>query len=196
MSHIVDFFNSRFGAGGGFVTFIIFAAFAVLGGIIAFRGRKAMVWLVSFCALFVGVLAGAMVGLLVFDSFIIMLVMAFLGGAALLLLVKYVKGIGYFIGISTLSFFGIYSYIRDIYNRYKGNRKHTASARSYNRYCGRYSVAYKFKICGINSDLGCRRHNKCDKYSGYIRLLFFGLEDVASRIIGGSYRNAYADKEI
>ena len=115
MSHIVDFFNSHFGAGSSIIIGIIFTALAIMGAIVAFRGRQAMVWLVSFCAGFVGVIAGAMVGLLVFDSFIIMLLMAFLGGIALMLIVKFIKGVGYFIGISTLSFFLAYIVTSEMY---------------------------------------------------------------------------------
>ena len=115
MSHIVDFFNSHFGAGSGIIIGIIFVALAVIGAIVAFRGRQAMVWLVSFCAGFVGVLAGAMIGLLVFDSLIIMIIMAFLGGIALMLIVRFVKGVGYFIGISTLSFFLAYIVTSEMY---------------------------------------------------------------------------------
>ncbi|MCH5211550.1 MAG: hypothetical protein J1G06_00905 [Oscillospiraceae bacterium] len=115
MSHIVDFFNAHFGVGSSIVINIIFAALAIVGAIVAFRGRQAMVWLVSFCAGAAGVLAGAMTGLLVFDSFIIMLIMAFLGGVALVLLVRFVKGVGYFIGISTLSFFLSYVITSEMY---------------------------------------------------------------------------------
>ena len=115
MSHIVDFFNSHFGAGSSIIIGIIFVALAIMGAIVAFRGRQAMVWLVSFCAGFAGVLAGAMVGLIVFDSFIIMLIMAFLGGIALILLVRFVKGVGYFIGISCLSFLLAYIVTSEMY---------------------------------------------------------------------------------
>ena len=104
MSHLVDFFNTHMGKGGGIVVGFVFFALAVLGFIIAFRGRSAMVWLVGVCAGAVGALAGAMVGLLVFDSLLIMLVMAIAGGTILLLLVKFVKGLGYFIGIGVLGF--------------------------------------------------------------------------------------------
>ena len=105
MSHMVDFFNTHMGKGGGIVAGFVFFALAVLGFIIAFRGRGAMVWLVGVCAAAVGALAGAMVGLLVFDSLLIMLVMAIAGGTILLLLVKFVKSLGYFIGIGVLGFY-------------------------------------------------------------------------------------------
>ena len=115
MNHIVDLFNTHFGKSSSLVMAIVFFAMAVLGVIIAFRGRQAMVWLVGVCAFFVGILAGAMTGLLVFDSFIIMIGAAILGGIILLLLVKFVKGVGYFIGISTLGFFLSYIVTSEMY---------------------------------------------------------------------------------
>ena len=111
MSHIVDFFTSRFGSGGNIIVGIIFLAMAV----IALRGRQIMVWLVGFCGLCLGILFGAAAGLLIFDSFIIMLITAFAGGMLLLLLVKYVKSIGYFIGIGALGFFIAFTVTSELY---------------------------------------------------------------------------------
>lgn len=105
MSHVVDFFTGRYGASGNIMVSIIFLAMAVLGVVIATHGRGAMIWLVSICGMIVGILGGAMTGLLVFDSFILMLLFAVAGGALLLLLVKFVKSFGYFIGIGALGFF-------------------------------------------------------------------------------------------
>ena len=105
MSHIVDFFNERLGSAGAVAASFVCFALAVLGFVIAFRGRGAMVWLVSVCASVVGVLAGAMTGLHVFDSLIIMIAMAIAGGTIFLLLVRFVKSLGYFIGIGVLGFF-------------------------------------------------------------------------------------------
>ena len=105
MSHVVDFFTGRYGASGNIIVSIIFFAMAILGVIIATHGRGAMIWLVSVCGMIVGILTGAMLGLLVFDSFILMLLLAAAGGVLLLLLVKFVKSFGYFIGIGALGFF-------------------------------------------------------------------------------------------
>ena len=104
MSHIVDFFNETFGSGGNIIVGIVFIITALLGVLIALRGRHVMNVIVGFCAASVGIVGGAAFGLLVFDSFIIMLITAFIGGTALLLLVKFVKSVGYFIGIGALGF--------------------------------------------------------------------------------------------
>lgn len=115
MSHIVDFFTSRFGAGGNIIVGIIFLAMSIIGILVAIRGRQIMVWLVGVCGLCLGILFGAAAGLLIFDSFIIMLVTAFAGGTLLLLLVKYVKSIGYFIGIGALGFFIAFTVTSELY---------------------------------------------------------------------------------
>ncbi|MGN0182006.1 MAG: hypothetical protein ACI4DP_06300 [Candidatus Ornithomonoglobus sp.] len=105
MSHVVDFFTGRYGASGNIIVSIIFLAMTILGVVIATHGRGAMIWLVSVCGMIVGILGGAMIGLLVFDSFLLMLLFAVAGGVLLLLLVKFVKSFGYFIGIGALGFF-------------------------------------------------------------------------------------------
>lgn len=115
MSRVVYFFNSHMSRGGGIIAAFIFFALAVLGIIITFRGRGAMVWLVGVCAAAVGILAGAMAGLLVFDSLIIMLIMAFAGGTILILLVRFVKAVGYFIGIGVLGFVIAYILTSEMY---------------------------------------------------------------------------------
>lgn len=115
MSHLVDFFTGKFGTGGNIIVALIFIALALVGLIIALRGRQVMVLLSGFCGTVVGILGGAMVGLLCFDSFILMMVLAFLGGVALLLLLHYVKSVGYFISISALSFFISYVITSDMY---------------------------------------------------------------------------------
>ena len=104
MSHIVDIFTEAFGAGGSVIVGIRFIITALLGALTALRGRQVIMWIVGFFAAGVGILGGAAFGLLVFDSFIIMLITAFLGGAALLLLVRFVKGLGRFIGMGALGF--------------------------------------------------------------------------------------------
>lgn len=115
MSRIVDFFTTKFGAGGSIIVALIFLALAALGVCIALRGRQMMVWIVSFCGMLVGILGGAMVGLLCFNSFILMLVFAFMGGVGLILLVHFVKSVGYFIGIGALSFCIAYIITSDMY---------------------------------------------------------------------------------
>lgn len=115
MSHLVDFFTARFGSGGNVIVGLIFLVAALLGVLIALKGRQIMVLVVGFCAVSVGILCGAAFGLLTFDSFIIMLITAFIGGTALLLLVKFVKGVGYFIGIGALTFFIAFVITSELY---------------------------------------------------------------------------------
>ena len=115
MSHVVDFFTSRFGAGGSVMVGIIFIIAALLGILITLRGQQVMVWLVSFFAAASGIMGGAALGLLAFDSFIVMLITAFLGGTALLLLVRFVKSVGYFIGLGVLGFFIAFTITSELY---------------------------------------------------------------------------------
>lgn len=105
MIHIVEFFNHRFGIGGNVLAAIIFLVFAILGVVIAMRGRDAMVGIVGVCGFVCGVLGGAMVGLLCFDSIILMILLASVGGVLLLYTVRNIKSLGYFIGIGSLSWF-------------------------------------------------------------------------------------------
>lgn len=105
MIHVVDFFTRRFGVGGNVLVALMFLAMAVVGVIIAVRGRGAMVTIVSVCGFLLGLLGGAMVGILCFDSLIAMIVLAAVGGVVLLFTVRNVKSIGYFIGIGSLSWF-------------------------------------------------------------------------------------------
>lgn len=105
MIHVVDFFTRTFGVGGNVLVAFIFFAMAILGVIIAMRGRGAMVWIVSVCGFLVGLFIGAMIGILVFNSLIMMIILASVFGVLLLFGVRTVKSIGYFVGIATLSWF-------------------------------------------------------------------------------------------
>lgn len=105
MIHVVDFFTYTFGVRGNVFVAFVFLAIAILGVIIAIRGRGAMVWIVSVCGFLIGILLGAMIGILVFNSIIMMIILAAVGGVLLLYGVRSVKSIGYFIGIATLSWF-------------------------------------------------------------------------------------------
>lgn len=105
MIRIIEFFYKTFGSSGDVFVGIMFFLMTILGVVIALKGRQVMTFLVSLCGVAVGILAGAMFGLLVFDSFILMLIFAIIGGILLVLLMRYVKGLVYFIGISALSFF-------------------------------------------------------------------------------------------
>ena len=109
MINVVEFFTHNLGVGGNVLVAFIFLALAVAGVIIAMRGRGAMVWIVSVCGFVVGVLAGAMLGILVFNSLIMMIILAAVGGVLLLYGVRAARSIGYFIGIGTLGW--ILSYI-------------------------------------------------------------------------------------
>lgn len=103
MVHIVDFLTNQFGIGGTVIAAIISFVLAALGVIVAMRGRGAMEWIVIVCGFMVGVLAGAMIGILCFDSLILMGIFAAVGGVLLLYTVKNAKSVGYFIGIGSLS---------------------------------------------------------------------------------------------
>lgn len=105
MIHVVDFFTRRFGVGGNVLVALVFLIMAVIGVVVAIRGRGAMVTIVSVCGFLVGMIAGAMVGILCFNSLIVMIVLAAVGGVLLLFTVRNVKSIGYFIGIGSLSWF-------------------------------------------------------------------------------------------
>lgn len=105
MIHVVDFFTRTFGVGGNVLVAFIFFAMAILGVIIAMRGRGAMVWIVSVCGFLVGLFIGAMIGILVFNSLIMMIILAAVFSVLLLFGVRTVKSIGYFVGIATLSWF-------------------------------------------------------------------------------------------
>lgn len=115
MSHVVDFFAGRYGASGNIIVSIIFLAMMILGVVIATHGQGAMIWLVSICGMIVGIMGGAMAGLLIFDSFLLMLLFAAAGGVILLLLVRFVKSFGYFIGIGALGFFLAYTITSEMY---------------------------------------------------------------------------------
>lgn len=105
MIHLVEFFTRLFGVAGSIVSALVFLAFSVLGIVISMRGRDVMVGIVAVCGFACGVLAGAMVGLLLFDSIILMVILAAVGGVLLLYTVKNIKSVGYFIGIGSLSWF-------------------------------------------------------------------------------------------
>ena len=90
------------GAAGAAVAAVMFIVLAVLGVVIAMRGRETMMGVVSVCAFLCGMMLGAMVGILVFNSLIIMIILAAVLSVLLMVVVKYFKSVGYFIGISTL----------------------------------------------------------------------------------------------
>lgn len=115
MSRIVDFFTGTFGASGSIIVGIIFIILAVAGILIAVRGRQIMYGLVVFSGLCIGILTGAAAGLLLTNSFIVMVVTAFAGGAALLVLLKYVRSVGYFLGIGALGFLIAYIITSELY---------------------------------------------------------------------------------
>lgn len=105
MTRVVDFFTQQFGAGGNVIAAVLFFLLAAGGVVIAMRGRGAMVWIVGVCGFLFGITVGAMVGLLCFNSLILMVVFAAVGGVLLLYTVKNAKSVGYFIGIGSLSWF-------------------------------------------------------------------------------------------
>lgn len=115
MINVVEFFTHNFGVGGNVLVAFIFLALAVAGVIIAMRGRGAMVWIVSVCGFVVGVLAGAMLGILVFNSLIMMIILAAVGGVLLLYGVRSARSIGYFIGIGTLGWLLSYIVTSEMY---------------------------------------------------------------------------------
>lgn len=102
MIHLVNFCRNTMGAAGTAVAAVMFIVLAVLGVVIAMRGRETMMGVVSVCAFLCGMMLGAMVGILVFNSLIIMIILAAVLSVLLMVVVKYFKSVGYFIGISTL----------------------------------------------------------------------------------------------
>lgn len=115
MSHVVDFFYKQFGAGGNLIVSALFVLCSVLGLLIAMKGRNIISGVVGFFAAAIGIITGAMVGLLIFNSFIIMIAAAFIGGVILLLTVKFFDSVGYFIGIGSLTFFIAFTVTSELY---------------------------------------------------------------------------------
>lgn len=115
MIHLVEFFTHRFGAMGNIASAVVFLALAVLGLIIAMRGRAVMVGVVAVCGFICGALAGAMIGLLCFNSIILMVILASVGGVLLLYTVKNIKSVGYFIGIGSLTWFLAFTLTSQMY---------------------------------------------------------------------------------
>ena len=105
MSRVVTLLTSSFGVGGNIVVSCIFILLCLFGILVAVRGKWVMIWLVSFMLASIGIVAGAMAGLLIFNSFILMLICAIMGGTSMLLVGRYVKSIGYFISMFFLAFF-------------------------------------------------------------------------------------------
>lgn len=105
MIHLVNFCRNAMGAAGNAVAALLFVALTVLGIIIAMRGRGTMLWLVSVCAFFCGALMGAMIGILAFNSIIIMIILASVCSVLFVVLVRHVEAVGYFIGIGSLGWF-------------------------------------------------------------------------------------------
>lgn len=105
MSRVVTLLTSSIGAGGNIFVSCIFILLCVFGILVAVRGQEVMIWLVSFMLASIGIIAGAMVGLLIFNSFILMLVCAIIGGTSMLLVGRYVKSVEYFISMFFLAFF-------------------------------------------------------------------------------------------
>ncbi|MBR0360663.1 MAG: hypothetical protein IIX21_06110 [Clostridia bacterium] len=102
MIHLVNFCRNTMGAAGTAVAAVLFIIFAVMGVVIAMRGRETMMGVVSVCAFLCGMLLGAMAGILIFNSLIVMIILAAVLSVLLMVVVKYFKSLGYFIGISTL----------------------------------------------------------------------------------------------
>lgn len=105
MIHLVNFCRSSMGAAGTAVSSAIFLALTVLGVVIAIRGRSTMIWLVSVCAFVCGALTGAIIGILAFDSIILMIVLASVCSVLLAVLVRHFKAIGHFLSIGCLGWF-------------------------------------------------------------------------------------------
>ncbi len=113
------------GAAGTLVAALVFLALTVLGVVIAMRGRGTMIWLVSVSAFIFGTLAGAMIGILAFDSIIIMAVLAAVCGVLLVVVVRRLTSVGYFIGIGTLSWFLAFIITSEMYVAGEGVSENT-----------------------------------------------------------------------
>lgn len=105
MIHIVNFCRGAMGAAGTAVSALIFLLLTVLGAVIAMRGRGTMMWLVSVSAFLCGAMAGAMIGILAFDSIILMIVLASVCSVLLVVSVRRFKAVGYFVSIGCLGWF-------------------------------------------------------------------------------------------
>ncbi len=113
------------GAAGSLVAALVFLALTVLGVIIAMRGRGTMIWLVSVSAFIFGTLTGAMIGMLAFNSIIIMAVLAAVCGVLLVVIVKRLTSVGYFIGIGSLSCFLAFIITSEMYVAGEGVSENT-----------------------------------------------------------------------
>ena len=81
------------------IAFIIITA---IGIGITLRGRSTMIWIVSVCSFWSGAIGGAMVGILAFDSIILMIILAAVFAVLMVVVVHHFRSIGYFIGIASL----------------------------------------------------------------------------------------------
>lgn len=115
MINIINAFRDSLGAAGIIVATIVFLALTIVGVIISMRGRGAMIWLVSVSAFFFGLTLGSMIGILVFNSIIIMAVLGSIFAVLLVVVVRHFKSIGYFIGIGTLGWVLAYTVTSEMY---------------------------------------------------------------------------------
>lgn len=115
MVRITEFFYQRFAGAGDIVLGVIFFVLAVFGIVVAVNGKRIMAVLVRVAGAAVGILSGAMAGLLLFDSFILMIVFAVIGGFLIALLLRYAKGVVYFIGMGALGFFLAFAVTSEMY---------------------------------------------------------------------------------
>ncbi len=115
MISIINSLRDSMGAVGMLIATVVFLALTVLGVLIATRGRGAMNKLVCVSAFIFGLMLGSMIGILVFNSIIIMAVLASICAVMLVLVVIRYKSIGYFIGIASLGYFLAYTVTSEMY---------------------------------------------------------------------------------
>ena len=102
MIYIQNFCCNYMGNVGIVVAKIAFIIITAIGIGITLRGRSTMIWIVSVCSFWSGAIVGAMVGILAFDSIILMIILAAVCAVLMVVVVHHFRSIGYFIGISSL----------------------------------------------------------------------------------------------
>ena len=102
MINILNFCCNYMGNFGIVIAKIAFIIITAIGVGIAIRGRGTMMWIVSVCSFWFGAIGGAMIGILAFNSIILMIILAAVFAVLMVVVVHHFRSIGYFIGISSL----------------------------------------------------------------------------------------------
>ncbi len=125
MINIINAFRDSLGAAGIIFATLVFLTLTIIGVIIAIRGRGTMIWLVSVSAFVFGLTLGSMIGILVFDSIILMVILGSLFAVLSVVVVRYFKSVGYFIGIGSLGWVLAYTVTSEMYVAGEGMNENT-----------------------------------------------------------------------